>query len=300
MIRQLTLAATLAGFLGAGSIAHAGAPPSEVKADDAAALRALNEKMMNAWCKGDKDSFKSTLSDQIWSAWDLDMAGKPMAVKTNADLMKLFDEMSAMMKAMGATTEANLTKNDCRVSGDLGVCMVEATMKMSAPQMPPMTMPVRSTEVFQRVKGTWKVVHHHGSMAQASPMPPNFMALNAKSAKMEPVPGMPGMSATILWMDPVTQAMVGLMKVGKGGMKQARHTHNAAVSFYVVSGSVITTDGNGKDTAFGPSSVIYRPAGLFHNTTIKPNTTVFMVTTGSLAAVDEAGKPVPSTDIKGR
>ncbi len=265
----------------------------------AAELKALHEKLNKAWETNDQATIKSSISDQMWGSWDMDEAGRPNSQSSLAEVLKMSDDMTKMMKAMGATMKMESKKLDCKASGDMGVCLHEGDFTMTMPKMPPVTMSFRETNVFKKEKGAWKAVHHHGSLAKAPDMPAKSMAMTAKTAQYMDAPNRPGMKMAPIWMNPVTQQMVGVMKTTVE-VKQAKHFHPYAAAFYVIEGTMTTTGPDGKDTAYGPGSIFYRAPKEVHATTLKPNTTVFAVTDGPLVEVfvDDKGQPLPQTAQK--
>jgi ketosteroid isomerase-like protein len=273
------------------------AKPAAGAAD--AELKAACEKMGQAWANADEAAFTGALADEIWGSWDMDEAGRPATQATKADVVKEFQSMSKMMKMMGAKAEMKPTSTVCKTSGDLGVCFVEGEMTMTIPKMPPMTMSFRGTDVAKKEKGAWKWVHHHGSLAKWPMMPMKTMAMTAKNATWMDAPDRPGMKMSPIWMNPVTKQMTALMTVTKE-IKQARHFHPYAAAFVVLEGQMITTGPDGKDTAYGPGSILYRAPKELHTTTLKPGTTVFAATDGPIVEiyVDDKGNPMPPTAQK--
>ena len=268
---------------------------AEWDAKSAADLKTIVEKFNADFVKGDMTAVKAAISDDVWGAWDLDMAMKAGSWANKAELNKFFDEMTGMMKKMGGSMGWKTTKLDCKVSGSLGVCFVEGDQTMNMPKMPPMTVAMRNTEVFAKEKGGWKIVHHHGSVAKEPPMPPKSIATNAKATAgwMVLGPDMPGAKLLPLWMNPANMSSSGLMKVTQQ-IKQPRHFHPYSMTFSVLEGSIVTSDAAGKDVEYGPGSVIYRAAGEVHQTTLKAGAVMFVVMTGPMATVyvDESGKPI--------
>lgn len=285
---QLLLTSMILTSLAAPAMAHPEKGSSKAEAE----LKALSEKMMNSWASADEPTFRAALAETIWGAWDLDMAGRPASLGTKADVMKFFDAMTKGLVAAGGSLKVSITNNDCHASGDLGVCLLVGDGTLTMPNMPPMSLgQFRNTEVFKREKSGWKIVHHHGSVGQLPDMPANFMAMTAKTAKYMPVPGMPGHLMAPIWMNPITQQSVAIMKIGKDGLKQGRHMHPYAYALTVLEGGITTTDSNGKEREFGPGSVLYRAPREVHTTTIKPNSAVFMITDGPMEMLDEKGAP---------
>jgi ketosteroid isomerase-like protein len=265
-------------------------------AKDLESLKAAQDKMNKAFESGDMTAARALIADEVWGVWDYDMAGRPAAWAKTDDLMAAMTQMMDAMKAMGATWTFKVTALDCRIGGDLGICLQEGDATMNIPNMPPMTMAMRGTDVWQKKgKAGWKAVHHHASLAKAPDMPGQFMAANAKTAKWMDMPGRPEAKVMPLWMNPADQSMAALMKVGKEGMKQAKHMHPFPFAGVVMEGSITTTAADGKDTKFGPGTVFYRAAKEVHSTSIEPGSVLFMVATGPMQDifVDDAGNPLP-------
>jgi hypothetical protein len=284
-------AAMLACGVGTASAGKGGGGEDKAVAE----LKAATVKMMDAWASGNAKDFGGGLSASLWNAWDTDMVGRPAGWTNTESLMKFYSEAMGMMKSMGASMKFTPRSIDCHASGDLGVCLVEADTTMTMPKMPPMSMPVRSTEVYRKEKGVWKAVHHHGSIAKDFDMPAKFMALSGKSGNFMDAPGMPGMKMAPIWMNPMTQQGAAVFKAGAEGMKQPRHFHSFGATIAVLEGAIVTSDVNGKDAEFGPGSVVYRAAKELHTTTIKPNSVFLVVTDGPFDSiyVDASGKPLP-------
>ncbi len=263
--------------------------------DATAELKAACQKMNDAFAKQDLEAFKTLFAEPGWGAWDLDMSGRPGAWATGKDVVKFFDDAFKQAKQMGVTMSWVDKGINCHATGNWGVCLVEGELTTTIPKMPPLTAAFRSTEVLEKQKGGWKIVHHHGSVAKAPPMPPKFMAINAKNAQwVDAGPDMPGVKVSPIWMNPVTMASAMLFKVGATPVKQARHIHPFPATFTVLEGTMTTSGPDGKDTVYGPGTIVYRAAGEQHQTTLMPNSMIYGVLDGPMVTiyVDNMGKPV--------
>src|SRR5438309_729697 len=98
MTRTILIAALVFAF---GWTPEARAAGAGWDAKAAAELKAQVEKFMDAWVKQDTAALKSLVGDDMWGAWDLDMAMKPASWATKAEMNKFFDEAMAMVKKMG-------------------------------------------------------------------------------------------------------------------------------------------------------------------------------------------------------
>src|SRR5438552_18739776 len=107
------------------ALAKAAAAASEWDPKAAAELKAVEEKLADAFGKQDLETIKSSISEQMWSGWDLDMAGRPAGWTSYKDVIKFFDDMFKMGKQMGMTYKWTTTKVECRAQGNLGTCMQE-------------------------------------------------------------------------------------------------------------------------------------------------------------------------------
>jgi len=290
---------TTVALVGMVSLAQAGAPAPKApaaKANPAAELKTLATKMLDAWSSGDREAFKNGLADNMWGgAWDLDMAGRPAAWATQAEVLKMYDEMVDGMKKAGGQMTMKLTKLECKAGGNLGVCISEVDVTATMPGMPPFSGGARATQVFEKGAKGWKAIHHHGSVSRAPELPPKSIMVNLKTAKWmdAPMPDMPGLKVVPLWVNPITQSMAMVLKATKD-IKQARHLHPYAMTLSVLAGTLVTSDENGKDKNYGPGSVIYRAANEIHTTTIKTGATVFAVADGPMVnvMVDDSGNPI--------
>src|SRR5262245_37655871 len=87
----------------ASSTSWADKKPADKGPDKAAAeLKAIHEKMNQAWLTGDAATFASNISDTPWVSWDTGEAGRPIEQTTKAQAVKMFEDMQKMVKMMGA------------------------------------------------------------------------------------------------------------------------------------------------------------------------------------------------------
>jgi ketosteroid isomerase-like protein/quercetin dioxygenase-like cupin family protein len=285
------------------ALAEKAAAPAKGAADKGgdkavAELKAIHEKMNKTWETGDTAAFKDMLSDTFWMGWDIDEAGRPVQQASKAEVIKMMDDMQKMMKAMNAKMSYTQKMLDCKVSGDLGVCIQEGEGSMTAEKMPPMAMTFRETNVFKKEKGAWKGIHHHGSLARWPELPAKSIAMTAKTAQWMDLPGQKNMKMSPLWMNPVTQQGVALIKFTADG-KLPRHIHPHASAYYVIEGGGSGTI-DGKEVAFTPGTVVYRAPKEVHTSTMKAGTVMFSVIDGPMVdvMVDEKGNPLPQTAQK--
>lgn len=278
------------------STAFAKGAATEWDAKGAAEIKSIIEKGYDGFTKNDPSAILNAVADEVWGgSWDLDMAMQPQSDASKADLAKTLEKMTGAMKKMGVTVTAKFTRLDCHASGALGSCQVEFEQTVTMPKMPPMTVAMRSDEVFEKKGGAWKWVHHHTSVAKTPPFPPKSVGWTPKTPGgqwMEAGPDMAGVKFMPLWMNPANGYSASVMKATQT-VKQPRHIHPYPFTFTVIEGSIVTSDENGKDHEYGPGSVIYRAAGEPHQTTIKAGAVVFDVSSGPMMTipVDDKGQP---------
>jgi mannose-6-phosphate isomerase-like protein (cupin superfamily) len=122
-------------------------------------------------------------------------------------------------------------------------------------------------------------------------MPMKSMAMTVKTAQWMDLPGRPGMKLSPIWMNPITQQSVGLVKF-MTEMKQPKHMHPYASTYYVIEGAM-TASVDGKEQVFGPGSIVYRAPKEVHTTSARAGTIVYSVTDGPMIDLDEKGQPLP-------
>jgi ketosteroid isomerase-like protein len=260
----------------------------------AAELKVILQKWVDDYNKLDADGMNAPIADALWGgSWDLDMAMQPATWASTAEKKKFFIDAVTMLKTLGAKVDVQTQKSDCKASGTLGVCFWEGTQGFAIPGMPPFTMSLHTTEVFEKQKdGSWKFVYHHGAPTK-NLMPTASVAATSKANAGWVDGGMPGVKALPLWMNPTNLNSATFLKATKT-LSQPRQILLHPVTFTVLEGTLITSDAAGKDVVYGPGSVIYRAAHEPHRTTLKQGAVIFMVAHGPLQTlpVDEKGVPL--------
>lgn len=245
-------------------------------------LKTIVQNGYDGFNKGDARPILDNVADDVWGgSWDLGPGMQPITDRSKAELAKTFETMMGMMKQMGGSVSWKTTRLDCRASGGLGVCQMEGDQTMTMPKMPPMTVSLRSTDVFQKEGAKWKWVHHHTSVAKTPAFPPHMAAFTGKSQGFMDAgdPSMPGMQMIPIWMNPANMYGVAIMKATQT-VVQPRHIHPFPFTFAVLQGSIVTSDASGKDVEYGPGSIVYRAPNEPHKTTIKAGAVVMGVMAG--------------------
>ena len=245
-------------------------------------LKTIVQNGYDGFSKGDTRPILDNVADDVWGgSWDLGPGMQPITDRSKADLAKSLDTMMGMMKQMGGSVSWKTTRLDCRASGGLGVFQIEGDQTMTMPKMPPMTVSMRATEVFQKEAAKWKWVHHHTSVAKTPPFPPHMAAFSGKSQGFIDAgdPSMPGVQMIPIWMNPANMYGVAIMKATQT-VVQPRHIHPFPFTFAVLQGSIVTSDASGKDVEYGPGSIVYRAPNEPHKTTIKAGAVVMGVMAG--------------------
>jgi quercetin dioxygenase-like cupin family protein len=287
--------------------------PTTASWDDAAAaeLQAGSEAQMKAWEVGDVAAIRAGIAnDGFLTSYDLDMMGQPVSFASGDEVAAYAQKMADAMKAMGATCQMKITKNDCKATAAIGACVteVEANMTMAGKTE---TMWFRGTSVARKGEDGWKWTHWHGSLAKLPPMPatPAAMpaippapkpagepiALKNKDLKWETPPGAPkGLKVATTWGDPMKGANAGYVQF-PAGFKMPRHYHTASMWVHVLQGSMKVTFVDGKVVELKAGDFGYAPAKAQHTTESKNGVTLFQYADAAVGdvLVDDQGNPLP-------
>jgi len=289
---------------------QANAPTTAVW-DEAAAteLQAASEASMKAWETGDAAAVAAGIADDgFLTSYDLDMMGQPISFATKADVAAHAQKMADAMKAMGATCQMKITKNECRATATVGTCVneVEATMTMGSKTE---QMSFRGTGVARKGADGWKWTHWHGSMAKlpAMPAPQGAPAAAAAPAGSKaPADAVSFKKKDLKWeaMGPVKVALT-TGDHSKGAFtayvdfpkntKLGRHYHSAGSWVHVIKGPFKVTFVDGKVLDLADGDFGYVPALVQHSTEAKNGALLFQYSDGpeTVIFVDDQGKPLP-------
>lgn len=286
--------------------------PTTATWDDAAAaeLQAGSEAQMKAWEAGDVAAIRAGIAnDGFLTSYDLDMMGQPVSFASGDEVAAYAQKMADAMKAMGATCQMKITKNDCKATSTIGACVteVEANMTMGAKTE---TMWFRGTSIARKGEDGWKWTHWHGSLAKmpampaapppaAAPMVPaapmDPISLKSKDLKWETPPGAPkGFRVAVTQGNPAKGPFAGYVEFPKG-FTMPSHYHNASMWVHVLKGSMKVTFTDGKVVELGAGDFGFAPAKKIHTTESKNGVTLFQYADAAQddVFVDAQGKPMP-------
>ena len=271
----------------------------------AAELGDFVRQTFQAWQSGNLEAIRASIaSDTTLGAYDNDMTGKPVKIRSVDEEVQFAQQMFGEMKKMGATISFEMRALNCRATDTAGVCAIEFDSSMSTPDGGKQSWPMYATMVARKGGDGWKGVHWHASMAKApqapepldlGPAPIPLVSVDQKALNWKEIPGSGGIKAAVVWENPTHHGTVSYVQFPKK-WQVGRHYHSWASHNVLLKGGLTVTRGDGLKEEYKPGSWTYIPGKWIHSTASKRGATVLAISDGpdDLVLVDDKGTPLPA------
>lgn len=158
--------------LGVCGIAIAQQKPAPMKWDEAAAKEAsaVVDRGLDAFVKMDLVAFKAVAAEDM-TGYDIDLEGKPIAMKSLADCIRYVEEITAGAKKMGGTLKFDKRSTECRATSTMAFCTMSYDFVATMPDGSTIVQPSQTTAILRKGADGWKWAHWHTSLSML-PAPP--------------------------------------------------------------------------------------------------------------------------------